>query len=152
MFSCCKNLLRTFRVRKSWWIDCRRNEPTQWEFNWEPGYDFFVEPGDTGTYQITFFVIDRSNQRQERTIKHLTESDRITICQKMRHRSSCKILRSPLWNWRRVKASCSIIIFPIPLASIRPRLPGGLSVPVIWMPPPRHQRMRLTLSYSAKAP
>nr|WKN35850.1 hypothetical protein K4G66_26130 [Tunicatimonas sp. TK19036] len=62
----------------------RRNEPTQWEFNWEPGYDFFVEPGDTGTYQITFFVIDRSNQRQERTInvrvqdaENLVEKDQL---------------------------------------------------------------------------
>jgi hypothetical protein len=45
-----------------------RNEPTQWEFVWQPGYDFFVEPGDTGTYQITFFVMDRANQRQERRV------------------------------------------------------------------------------------
>lgn len=61
-----------------------RNEPTQWEFVWEPGYDFFVEPGDTATYQITFFAIDRTSQRQERTIsvtvqdaENLIEKDRL---------------------------------------------------------------------------
>ncbi|MGB3777420.1 MAG: hypothetical protein WA960_03620 [Tunicatimonas sp.] len=61
-----------------------RNEPTQWEFVWQPGYDFFVEPGDTGTYQITFFVMDRANQRQERRItvtvqdaENLVEKDQL---------------------------------------------------------------------------
>ncbi len=61
-----------------------RNEPTQWEFVWQPGYDFFVEPGDTGTYQITFFVMDRTNQRQERRVtvtvqdaENLVEKDQL---------------------------------------------------------------------------
>ena len=61
-----------------------RNEPTQWEFVWQPGYDFFVEPGDTGTYQITFFVMDRANQRQERRVtvtvqdaENLVEKDQL---------------------------------------------------------------------------
>ncbi len=64
------------------------NEPTQWEFVWEPGYDFFVEPGDTATYQITFFAIDRTSQRQERTIsvtvqdaENLIEKDRLLYSQ-----------------------------------------------------------------------
>ncbi len=61
-----------------------RNEPTQWEFVWQPGYDFFVEPGDTGTYRITFFVMDRANQRQERRVtvtvqdaENLVEKDQL---------------------------------------------------------------------------
>ena len=65
-----------------------RNEPTQWEFVWQPGYDFFVEPGDTGTYQITFFAIDRENQRQERTVsvtvqdtENLVEKDQLLYSQ-----------------------------------------------------------------------
>jgi hypothetical protein len=45
------------------------NHPTQWEFRWEPGYDFVLEPGDTSTVQLTFFVMDKSNQRQERRVK-----------------------------------------------------------------------------------
>ena len=65
-----------------------RNEPTQWEFVWQPGYDFFVEPGDTGTYQLTFFAIDRENQRQERSVsvtvqdaENLVEKDRLLYSQ-----------------------------------------------------------------------
>ncbi len=61
-----------------------RNEPTQWEFVWRPGYEFFVEPGDTGTYRITFFVMDRANQRQERQVtvtvqdaENLVEKDQL---------------------------------------------------------------------------
>jgi len=45
------------------------NHPTQWEFRWKPGYDFMLEPGDTSTIRLTFFVLDKSNQRQERRIK-----------------------------------------------------------------------------------
>lgn len=45
------------------------NHPTQWEFHWEPGYDFMSAPGDTSTVQITFFVMDKANQRQERTVR-----------------------------------------------------------------------------------
>jgi len=45
------------------------NHPTQWEFRWEPGYDFMLEPGDTSTIRLTFFVLDKSNQRQERRIR-----------------------------------------------------------------------------------
>jgi hypothetical protein len=46
-----------------------KNEQTQWEFVWTPGYDFFVEPDMKETYNITFFVVDKSNQRAERTIE-----------------------------------------------------------------------------------
>ena len=55
-----------------------QNEPTQWEFLWEPGYDLLVEPGDTSTYQITFFAIDKSNQRRERTIRvHVEDAENL---------------------------------------------------------------------------
>ena len=44
----------------------------------------FVEPGDTGTYRITFFVMDRTNQRQERQVsvtvqdaENLVEKDQL---------------------------------------------------------------------------
>ncbi len=74
------------------------------------------------------------------------------ICQGSSYRIFCKTLKSPPWNWRLANASCSIIICPIPLASIRPRHPGEPSVPVTWKLPPGQQRMRLTPSYSAKAP
>ncbi len=65
-----------------------KNDLTQWEFVWMPGYDFFVEPGDTGTYTITFYVIDFSNQRKEKQIQvmvedaeNLLEKDRLLYSQ-----------------------------------------------------------------------
>jgi hypothetical protein len=66
----------------------RKNADTQWEFVWTPGYDFFVEPGTQESYDITFFVIDRTNQRSERTIsvsvtdaENLVEKDRLLYSQ-----------------------------------------------------------------------
>lgn len=65
-----------------------KNDPTQWEFVWTPDYDFFIEPGDTGTYTLTFFVIDRSNQRKEKQIQvtvedaeNMAEKDRLLYSQ-----------------------------------------------------------------------
>lgn len=64
------------------------NDKTKWEFIWTPGYDFFVEPGSKETYDLTFFVIDRTNQRTERTIsvtvedaENLAEKDRLLYSQ-----------------------------------------------------------------------
>lgn len=45
-----------------------KNDQTQWEFKWTPGYDFFVEPNSKETYKITFYVVDKSNQRAERSV------------------------------------------------------------------------------------
>lgn len=65
-----------------------KNDLTQWEFVWMPGYDFFVEPGDTGTYTITFYVIDFANQRKEKQVQvmvkdaeNLIEKDRLLYSQ-----------------------------------------------------------------------
>ena len=75
----------TRRVPESALIE---NEQTQWEFIWTPGYDFFVEPGSEETYEITFFVLDRTNQRSEKTIsvtvidaENLVEKDRLLYSQ-----------------------------------------------------------------------
>jgi len=61
-----------------------KNDMTQWEFIWSPGYDFFLEPGMKDTYEITFFVVDRTNQRAQRTVRvtvedaeNLEEKDRL---------------------------------------------------------------------------
>ena len=40
-----------------------------YEFNWTPSYDFKLEPGDTSSFTIRFFVIDRSSQRVEKTFR-----------------------------------------------------------------------------------
>lgn len=40
-----------------------------YEFNWTPSYDFKLEPDDTSSFTIRFFVIDRSSQRVEKTFR-----------------------------------------------------------------------------------
>ncbi|MDF9795849.1 hypothetical protein OKW21_001112 [Catalinimonas alkaloidigena] len=71
----------TNRIPKSSLI---KNDMTQWEFIWSPGYDFFLEPGMKDTYEITFFVVDQTNQRAQRSVsvtvedaENLEEKDRL---------------------------------------------------------------------------
>ncbi|WP_026462781.1 hypothetical protein [Adhaeribacter aquaticus] len=45
-----------------------KNTPSQYEFIWKPGYDFVKDPLDSVSFNITFFVIDKSHKQQERTI------------------------------------------------------------------------------------
>lgn len=45
-----------------------KNTPSQYEFIWRPGYDFVRDPLDSVAFEVTFFVLDRSNKRDERTV------------------------------------------------------------------------------------
>lgn len=45
-----------------------KNTPSQYEFIWKPGYDFVKDPLDSVTFDLTFFVIDKSNKQEERKI------------------------------------------------------------------------------------
>ncbi|MBF9254654.1 hypothetical protein I2I11_15220 [Pontibacter sp. 172403-2] len=45
-----------------------KNTPSQYEFIWKPGYDFVKDPLDSLSFDITFFVMDKSNKREERTV------------------------------------------------------------------------------------
>ncbi|PRY07304.1 hypothetical protein CLV24_12442 [Pontibacter ummariensis] len=45
-----------------------KNAPSQYEFIWTPGYDFVKDPQDSLSFNITFFVIDKSNLKEERTL------------------------------------------------------------------------------------
>ncbi len=46
-----------------------KNTETNYEFIWEPGYDFVKEPLDTVRFNITFFVLDKSQNREEKTFQ-----------------------------------------------------------------------------------
>ncbi len=46
-----------------------KNTTTQYEFIWEPGYDFVKDPLDSLSFNITFFVLDKSNRKDERTVR-----------------------------------------------------------------------------------
>lgn len=45
-----------------------KNAPSQYEFIWKPGYDFVRDPLDSLTFNMTFFVIDKSQKRDERKV------------------------------------------------------------------------------------
>ncbi|WP_299703270.1 hypothetical protein [uncultured Pontibacter sp.] len=45
-----------------------KNTPSQYEFIWKPGYDFVRDPLDSVAFDVTFFVLDKSNRRDERSV------------------------------------------------------------------------------------
>lgn len=45
-----------------------KNTLTQYEFIWKPGYDFVKDPLDSLTFNLTFFVMDKSNLEKEETV------------------------------------------------------------------------------------
>ncbi|AHM58350.1 hypothetical protein D770_00370 [Flammeovirgaceae bacterium 311] len=45
-----------------------KNTPSQYEFIWTPGYDFVKDPLDSLSFNITFYVTDRSNKQEERMV------------------------------------------------------------------------------------
>ena len=45
-----------------------KNTGSQYEFIWKPGYDFVKDPLDSLSFNMTFFVLDKSNKRDERTV------------------------------------------------------------------------------------
>ncbi|MDO1445995.1 hypothetical protein Q0590_07010 [Rhodocytophaga aerolata] len=46
-----------------------QNTPNQYEFIWTPGYDFVKDPLDSLSFDISFFVIDKSQKRDEKTVQ-----------------------------------------------------------------------------------
>lgn len=46
-----------------------RNTPTQYEFVWQPGYDFVKDPRDSLAFNLTFFVLDNTQNRTEMKIR-----------------------------------------------------------------------------------
>ncbi|MBC3784322.1 hypothetical protein [Spirosoma utsteinense] len=45
-----------------------KNTENQYEFIWQPGYDFVKDPYDSLDVQVTFYVLDKSQNREERRI------------------------------------------------------------------------------------
>jgi hypothetical protein len=45
-----------------------KNALSQYEFIWKPGYEFVRDPLDSLTFNMTFFVIDKSQKRDERKV------------------------------------------------------------------------------------
>jgi hypothetical protein len=45
-----------------------QNTINQYEFIWTPGYDFVKDPLDSLTFKVSFFVIDKSQKRDEKSV------------------------------------------------------------------------------------
>jgi hypothetical protein len=45
-----------------------RNTENQYEFIWQPGYDFVKDPYDTTSANLTFYVLDKAQNRSERNV------------------------------------------------------------------------------------
>ncbi len=45
-----------------------KNTSTQYEFIWTPGYDFVKDPFDSLAFDMTFYVLDKTQNREERRI------------------------------------------------------------------------------------
>ena len=46
-----------------------QNTPNQYEFVWQPGYDFVKDPRDSSSFYIDFFVLDKTQNREVQRIK-----------------------------------------------------------------------------------
>jgi hypothetical protein len=51
-----------------------KNTPTNYEFIWEPGYDFVKDPFDTLAFNITFYVMDKSQNKKEKTVRFVIKN------------------------------------------------------------------------------
>lgn len=45
-----------------------KNTENQYEFIWQPGYDFVKDPYDSLNVQVTFYVLDKSQNREQRRV------------------------------------------------------------------------------------
>lgn len=51
-----------------------KNTPTSYEFIWEPGFEFVKDPFDTLAFNITFYVMDKAQNKKEKTVKFVIKN------------------------------------------------------------------------------
>lgn len=51
-----------------------KNAQTSYEFIWEPGYEFVKDPFDSLAFNITFYVLDKAQNKKERTLRFIIEN------------------------------------------------------------------------------
>jgi hypothetical protein len=57
----------------------KENTPLQYEFTWMPGYDFVDDTQTALTAEMTFFVLDKSNNRTQKRVKiKVAETENLT--------------------------------------------------------------------------
>lgn len=72
-----------------------KNAPTQYEFIWTPGYDFVKDPYDSLAFDMTFYVLDKAQNRSERKIHFNIEN---TVNEAERDAYNYALYRSGLVN------------------------------------------------------
>ena len=51
-----------------------KNTATNYEFIWEPGYEFVKDPFDTLAFNIVFYAIDKAQNKREKTIRFVIKN------------------------------------------------------------------------------
>lgn len=51
-----------------------RNTPNQYEFIWQPGYDFVKDPHDSASVSIDFFVMDKTQNKEVKSIRFVIKN------------------------------------------------------------------------------
>jgi hypothetical protein len=72
-----------------------KNSPTSYEFIWEPGFDFVKDPFDTLAFNITFYVLDKAQNKKEKTVRFVIKN---TIDESVRDNFVYNLYRGALVN------------------------------------------------------
>ncbi|WP_031528708.1 hypothetical protein [Dyadobacter crusticola] len=72
-----------------------KNTPTSYEFIWEPGYDFVKDPLDTIAFNITFYVLDKAQNKKERSVRFVIKN---TVDESLRDNYVYNLYRGALVN------------------------------------------------------
>jgi hypothetical protein len=72
-----------------------KNTATSYEFIWEPGYDFVKDPFDTLAFNVTFYVLDKAQNKKERTVKFVIKN---TVDESLRDTYVYNLYRGALVN------------------------------------------------------
>ncbi|WP_414617981.1 hypothetical protein [Dyadobacter sp. 32] len=51
-----------------------KNTPTSYEFIWEPGFEFVKDPFDTLAFNITFYAMDKGQNKREKTMRFIIKN------------------------------------------------------------------------------
>ncbi|GGC08024.1 hypothetical protein [Dyadobacter sediminis] len=72
-----------------------KNTATSYEFIWEPGYNFVKDPFDTLAFNITFYVLDKAQNKKERTVHFVIKN---TVDESVRDNYVYNLYRGALVN------------------------------------------------------
>jgi hypothetical protein len=72
-----------------------KNAPTNYEFIWEPGFEFVKDPYDTLAFDITFYVLDKAQNKKERTVRFVIKN---TVDESLKDNYVYNLYRSALVN------------------------------------------------------